>query len=144
LRGLRALLVAASCLWAGLGAAGDERRLARVLLSVKEQPRVEQREVVQAGVPWVLPLRVVDPGRLVVKAGGQVIAECALGWGEDNKLRVSPLAAPSTIHCQGGEQSARRSKSMPPPGARASRPDVQVVEALAVPGDPVGVRRAGG
>ena len=76
---------------------GDERRLARVLLSVKEQPRVEHVEVVQAGVPWVLPLRVMDPGRLVVKAGDQVIAECSLGWGEDNKLRVSSLAAHPTI-----------------------------------------------
>ncbi|HEY8208105.1 MAG TPA: hypothetical protein VIG99_11530, partial [Myxococcaceae bacterium] len=96
LRGLRAFLVAAICLWAGLGAAGGgERRLARVLLSAKEQRRVDSAEVVQAGVPWVLPLRVMDPGRLVVKAGEQVIAECFLGWGEDSRLLVGPLTAHS-------------------------------------------------
>jgi len=94
---MRRLLVAASCLRVGLGLAGGERRLERVLLSVKEPPRVNHAEVVQAGVPWVLALRVMDPGRLVVKAGGQVVAECSLGWGEDNKLRVGPLAANTPI-----------------------------------------------
>ncbi|HYO53388.1 hypothetical protein [Archangium sp.] len=41
----------------------------------------------------MLSLRVVDPGRLVVKAGAEVIAAGALGWGEDQRLRVDPLEA---------------------------------------------------
>ncbi|WP_143177716.1 hypothetical protein [Cystobacter ferrugineus] len=41
----------------------------------------------------MLALRVVDPGRLVVKAGGEVIAAAALGWGEDQRLRVDSLEA---------------------------------------------------
>ncbi|HEX5751404.1 MAG TPA: hypothetical protein VFZ09_34600 [Archangium sp.] len=41
----------------------------------------------------MLALRVVDPGRLVVKAGAEVIAAAALGWGEDQRLRVDSLEA---------------------------------------------------
>jgi hypothetical protein len=41
----------------------------------------------------VLSLRVVDPGRLVVKAGEEVLAAGALGWGEDGRLRVDVLEA---------------------------------------------------
>ncbi|WP_309892486.1 hypothetical protein [Archangium sp.] len=39
----------------------------------------------------MLSLRVVDPGRLTVTAGADVIAAGALGWGEDGRLRVDPL-----------------------------------------------------
>lgn len=95
-RGLLALVVA-SCLWASLSAASGVHRLERVMLSVKEPPRVERTEVVQRGTHWVLPLRVMDPGRLVVKAGEQLLAECYLGWGEDGRLRVGPLTADSPI-----------------------------------------------
>ncbi len=95
-RGLQVLVVA-SGLWAGLSVASSEQRLERVTLSVKE-PRHEVRaEVVRRGIAWVLPLRVVDPGRLVVKAGDQVLAECYLGWGEDERLRVGPVTADSPI-----------------------------------------------
>jgi hypothetical protein len=95
-RGLQALVVA-SGLWAGLGVAGGEQRLERVTLSVRE-PREERRaEVVRRGVPWLLPLRVVDPGKLVVKAGEQLLAECLLGWGEDERLRVDPVTAGSPV-----------------------------------------------
>ncbi|HEX5745582.1 MAG TPA: hypothetical protein VFZ09_05005 [Archangium sp.] len=40
-----------------------------------------------------LSLRVVDPGRLVVKAGDEVIAAGELNWGEDKRLRVDPSTA---------------------------------------------------
>ncbi|HYO57011.1 hypothetical protein [Archangium sp.] len=91
----QALLVA-SCLVVGLSAAGGELSRERVTLSVEARPRDEdaQRsrlEVWQEG--GVLRLRVMDPGRLVVKAGSQVIAAGALGFGEDQRLRVEPLAA---------------------------------------------------
>jgi hypothetical protein len=90
MRGIRRVLVVASSLWAGLSAAGGEHRLERVTLSI-DQPRQEARaEVVHGGVPSVLPLRVVEPGRLVVRAGEQVLAECFLWWGEDERLRVTP------------------------------------------------------
>jgi hypothetical protein len=36
---------------------------------------------------------VVDPGRLVVKAGAEVLAAGALGFGEDQRLRMEPLEA---------------------------------------------------
>lgn len=89
-RGLQVLVVA-SGLWASLSVASSEQELERVTLSVKE-PRQEARtEVVRRGVARVLPLRVVDPGRLVVKAGDQLLTECYLGWGEDGRLRVGPL-----------------------------------------------------
>jgi hypothetical protein len=89
--------VVASGLWASLSVASGEQKLERVTLSVKE-PRQEHRaQVVRRGVPWVLPLRVVEPGRLVVKAGEQVLAECYLGWGEDERLRVGPVTADSPL-----------------------------------------------
>ncbi len=95
-RGLQALVVA-SGLWASLSVASGEQKLERVTLSVKA-PRQEHRmEMVRRGVPWVLPLRVVDPGRLVVKAGDQLLAECYLGWGEDERLRVGPVTADSPL-----------------------------------------------
>ncbi|WNG59448.1 hypothetical protein F0U59_35605 [Archangium gephyra] len=40
-----------------------------------------------------LSLRVVDPGRLVVKAGDEIIAASDLNWGEDKRLRVDPSTA---------------------------------------------------
>jgi hypothetical protein len=95
-RSIQALVVA-SCLWASLSAASGERRLERVTLSVKEPRRVDRTEVVQRRTQWVLPLRVMDPGLLVVKAGDQILAECYLGWGEDERLRVGPLTADSPI-----------------------------------------------
>jgi hypothetical protein len=95
-RGLQALVVA-SGVWAGLGVAGGEQTLERVTLSVKEAREERRAEVVRPGVPWVLPLRVVDPGKLVVKAGEQLLAECFLGWGEDERLRVGPVTAGSPV-----------------------------------------------
>jgi hypothetical protein len=95
-RGLQVLVVV-SGLWASLSVASSEQKLERVTLSVKE-PRQEARtEVVRRGVARVLPLRVVDPGRLVVKAGDQLLAECYLGWGEDERLRVGPLMPDSPL-----------------------------------------------
>lgn len=95
-RRLQALVVA-SCLWASLSAASGEQRLERVTLSV-EEPRLEHRaQVVRRGVAWVLPLRGVDPGRLVVKAGDRHLVECYLGWGEDERLRVGPLTEDSPL-----------------------------------------------
>jgi hypothetical protein len=94
-RSLQALLVA-SCLVAGLSAAGGEPRRERVPLAVEARPREEDAQRPRLEV-WreggVLSLRVVDPGRLVVKAGARVIAVSALGWGEDGRLRLEPLAA---------------------------------------------------
>jgi hypothetical protein len=66
------------------------------MLSVQAHPREAdaQRPRPEA---WpeegVLSLRVVDPGRLVVRAGAEVIAAGALGWGEDERLRVDALEA---------------------------------------------------
>ena len=39
----------------------------------------------------MLSLRVMDPGRLVVEAGDEVIAAGDLNWGEDKRLRVDPI-----------------------------------------------------
>ncbi len=93
-RNLQALLVA-SGLVASLSAAGGEPRRAKVTLSVEARPREEAHsprlEVWRE--EGVLSLRVVDPGRLVVKAGVEVIAAGALGWGEDQRLRIEPLVA---------------------------------------------------
>ncbi|HEX5750701.1 MAG TPA: hypothetical protein VFZ09_31025 [Archangium sp.] len=103
LRSLQALVVA-SCLWLSLSAAGGELRLEPVTLSVKQRAEVDAVQVVRAGVPvpgaWeavVLPLRVVDSGRLRVEAGAQVVAACSLGFGEDELLRVEPLEADSHL-----------------------------------------------
>lgn len=96
IRGLQALVVA-SGLWASLSVASGEPKLERVTLSVKEPQQEHRAEVVRRGAPWVLPLRVVDSGRLIVRAGEQVLAECYLGWGEDGRLRVGPLAPDSPI-----------------------------------------------
>jgi hypothetical protein len=93
-RSLQALLVA-SFLVASMSAAGEEPRRERVTLSVEAHIRAEAHsprlEVWQE--EGMLSLRVVDPGRLVVKAGAEVIAASALGWGEDQRLRVDPLAS---------------------------------------------------
>jgi hypothetical protein len=91
---LHALLVA-SCLGAGPSAAGGEPRWERVTLSVQERPRALVPEARLEDWPEgaVLSLRVVDPGRLVVKAGAHVLAAGALGFGEDQRLRVEPLEA---------------------------------------------------
>jgi hypothetical protein len=77
---------------ASVGASGEESRRERVTLSVETHTRAEALSPRQED--WregVLSLRVVDPGRLVVKAGAEVIAAGALGWGEDQRLRVDPL-----------------------------------------------------
>ena len=93
-RNLQTLLVV-SCLVAGLRAAGGEPGRERVTLSVRERPRAEalgpRQEIWREG--GVLALRVVDPGRLVVKAGAEVLAAGALGFGEDQRLRMEPLEA---------------------------------------------------
>jgi hypothetical protein len=97
MRGIRRALVVAGSLWAGLSAAGGEYRLERVTLSI-HQPRQEARaEVVHRGAPSVLRLRVVEPGRLVVKAGEQVLTDCFLWWGEDERLRVTSVAPDSAL-----------------------------------------------
>ncbi len=95
-RGLQSLVLM-GCLWASLGVASGELKLERVTLSVKEPRQQASMQVVRRGVAWVLPLRVVEPGRLVVKAGDQVLAKCFLGWGEDERLRVGPLTADSPL-----------------------------------------------
>ena len=77
----------------GWDAAGGEPRRKRILLSVRARPREEDTHRSREAV-WqegVLSLRVVDPGRLVVKAGSQVLAAGSLGWGEDQRLRVDAL-----------------------------------------------------
>ncbi len=89
-RTLHALLVA-SCLVAGPSAAGGEPRRERVMLSVRAPPREEAPRQEDWPEGAVLSLRVVDPGRLVVKAGAEVLAAGTLGWGEDERLRLEPL-----------------------------------------------------
>ena len=64
-RGLLTLVVA-SGLWASLSVAGGEPKLERVTLSVKEPRREHRAQAVRRGGAWVLPLRVVDPGRRTV------------------------------------------------------------------------------
>ena len=94
-RNLHVLLVA-SCLVAGPSAAGGEPRRERVMLSVRAPPREEAPRQEDWPEGAVLSLRVVDPGRLVVKAGAEVLAAGTLGWGEDERLRLEPLEdAPS-------------------------------------------------
>jgi hypothetical protein len=63
-----------------------------VTLSVEARPReAASHPRLEDWRGGVLSLRVVDPGRLVVEAGGEVIAAGALGWGEDRRLRVDAL-----------------------------------------------------
>ncbi len=93
-KSLQALLVT-SFLVASMSAASGELRRERVTLSVDARPREDAHsprlEVWQE--EGVLSLRVVEPGRLVVRAGAEIIAAGALGWGEDQRLRVDPLEA---------------------------------------------------
>jgi hypothetical protein len=108
--------VVASCLLASLSAAGSELRLERVTLSVEEQPqgdgaRVEQGRGSLPPEGVVLPLRVVDPGRLVVTVGEQRLTDCHLGFGESGALLVgflevdSPLAAlPRVVNREPGKE----------------------------------------
>ncbi|WP_158501794.1 hypothetical protein [Vitiosangium sp. GDMCC 1.1324] len=92
-RGFQALLLA-SCLVASMSAAGEELRRVRVTLSAEAHSRAEALSPrLEDWKEGVLSLRVVDPGRLVVKAGAEVIAAAALGWGEDQRLRVDALEA---------------------------------------------------
>jgi hypothetical protein len=86
---------------AGLSAAGGQPGLERVTLSVEARPREADAQHPRLEV-WpeqgVLSLRVVDPGRLLVKAGEEVLAAGALGWGEDGRLRMDVLqASPPTL-----------------------------------------------
>jgi hypothetical protein len=95
-----------------MNAAGGELRRERVTLSVDARPREEAHspslEVWQE--EGVLSLRVVHPGRLVVKAGAEVLAAGALGWGEDGRLRVDPLegyppeALPGVVNREPGRE----------------------------------------
>ncbi|HYO54898.1 hypothetical protein [Archangium sp.] len=55
---------------------------------MREEARSPRLEDWQGGV---LSLRVMDPGRLVVEAGDEVIAAGDLNWGEDERLRVDPI-----------------------------------------------------
>jgi len=75
-----------------MGAAGEESRRVRVMLSADAHARGGARsprlEDWQGGV---LSLRVVDPGTLVVAAGDETIAAGELLWGEGTRLRVEPL-----------------------------------------------------
>ncbi|WPB73411.1 hypothetical protein KYC5002_30680 [Archangium violaceum] len=90
-RGFKALLLA-SCLVVSMSAAGEELRRVRVTLSAEAHSRAEALSPrLEDWKEGVLALRVVDPGRLVVKAGAEVIAAAALGWGEDQRLRVDSL-----------------------------------------------------
>jgi hypothetical protein len=91
-KSLQALWVM-SCLLGGMNAAGGEPRKERVTLSVEARQREEAHNprLEVWGEEGELSLRVVDPGRLVVKAGEEVLAAGALGWGEDQRLRVDPL-----------------------------------------------------
>jgi hypothetical protein len=77
-----------------MSAAGEELRRVRVTLSAEAHSRAEAHSPrLEDWKEGVLALRVMDPGRLVVKAGAEVIAAAALGWGEDHRLRVDSLEA---------------------------------------------------
>ena len=110
-KGLQALLIAA-LLVSAWSAAGGEPRRERVTLSVQARSREEgtQRSLAMWQEEGVLSLRVVDPGRLVVKAGVRVLAAGALGWGEDQRLRVDalegylPEALPRVVHREPGQE----------------------------------------
>jgi hypothetical protein len=87
-RSLQALLVA-SCLVASMNATGEELGREQVTLSMEALPRAEALSPhMEDWREGVLSLRVMDPGRLVVRVGAEVIAASALGWGEDQRLRV--------------------------------------------------------
>ncbi|HLM45566.1 MAG TPA: hypothetical protein VK458_16955, partial [Myxococcaceae bacterium] len=113
-RSLQALVVA-SCLLASLSAAGGELRLERVTLSVEQRPRGDGARVEAGPGPLppegvVLPLRVVDPGRLVVEVGGQRLTDCHLGFGESGALLLdsleadSPLPPPRVVNREPGKE----------------------------------------
>ncbi|MFE8605653.1 hypothetical protein [Archangium violaceum] len=73
-KSLQALLVT-SYLVASMSAAGGELRRERVTLSVKAHMREEALSPrLEDWKEDVLSLRVMDPGRLVVEAGDEVIA----------------------------------------------------------------------
>ncbi|HLM45094.1 MAG TPA: hypothetical protein VK458_14565, partial [Myxococcaceae bacterium] len=100
-RSLQALVVA-SCLLASLSAAGGELRLERVTLSVEQRPRGDGARVEAGPGPLppegvVLPLRVVDPGRLVVTVGEQRLTDCHLGFGESGALLLDSLEADAPL-----------------------------------------------
>jgi len=107
--------VVASCLLASLSAAGGELRLERVTLSVEQRPRGDGARVEAGPGPLppegvVLPLRVVDPGRLVVTVGEQRLTDCHLGFGESGALRLdsleadSPLPPPRVVNREPGKE----------------------------------------
>jgi hypothetical protein len=113
-RSLQALVVA-SCLLASLSAAGGELRLERVTLSVEARPRGDGARVEAGPGPLppegvVLPLRVVDPGRLVVKVGERLLTDCHLGFGESGALRLdsleadAPLPPPRVVNRERGKE----------------------------------------
>jgi len=94
-RSLQALVVA-SCLLASLSAASGELRLERVTLSVEQRSPRDGARVEEGRGPLppegvVLPLRVVDPGRLVVTVGEQRLTDCHLGFGEAGALLLDSL-----------------------------------------------------
>jgi len=106
--------VVASCLLANLSAAGGELRLERVTLSVEQRPRGDGARVQEGRGPLppegvVLPLRVVDPGRLMVKVGEHLLTDCHLGFGEAGALLLdspeadSPLPPPRVVHREPGK-----------------------------------------
>ncbi|WP_152622025.1 hypothetical protein [Archangium violaceum] len=108
--GFQALLLA-SCLVVSMSAAGAELRRVRVTLSAEAHSRAEALSPrLEDWKDGVLALRVVDPGRLVVKAGAEVIAAAALGWGEDQRLRVDsldaypPAALPRVVNRERGRE----------------------------------------
>ena len=107
---LHALVVASVVVsWS---AAGGEPRREQVILSA--QAWSQEEDTRRSHEVWreegVLSLRVVDPGRLVVKAGSQILAASALGWGEDRRLRVDalegypPTLLPRVLHLEPGRE----------------------------------------
>ena len=109
-RNLQVLLVT-SCLVASTSAVSGEPRRERVTLSVEARSRgAALSPLLEDWRGRVLSLRVVDPGRLVVVAGDEVIAASTLGWGEDQRLRVAPLEAwpltelPRVVNSEPGQE----------------------------------------
>ena len=102
-----ALAALVCALWASASAAGAAPEVVQVRLSVEEPPRVEGAAQVRAG--GVLRLRVVEPGRLSVKVGGQVVAGGHLGWGEDERLMLDEVkegtpALPRVVNAEPGQE----------------------------------------